>query len=210
MPSNSGFRHQFFIPTFAVWLLACIGALMPAAAQNTPASLPRCTGPVECEILWSEAQKAVELVSNMRIRLLTDSRIETYAPIRHSTIGAVVTKTPLGAGVYEIAIQIECYRSTPCDDLQHSGEMLFYTLLQSSKVGKKPVASTPQEAVLMQGKLGVDVLQAERKLKELGCNNAPSITMPAKGPGYEIYLSSCANGDTIVMRCEYGNCRPLR
>jgi outer membrane lipoprotein SlyB len=32
----------------------------------------------------------------------------------------------------------------------------------------------------------------------------------AKGPGFETYSVPCTNGETLIVRCEFGNCRALR
>ena len=34
--------------------------------------------------------------------------------------------------------------------------------------------------------------------------------LAAKGPGFETYSVACATGDTMMVRCEFGNCRALR
>lgn len=178
-------------------------------AQDAPASYPRCSSQTECEALWSAAQDAVGLVSNMRIRLATESRIETFAPTRPSTVGATVVKRPVGGGTYEVSIRLECYGHMPCADIQRSGEMLFYTHLQSAKLMFKPHENKQAEAAAS-GPLGKDSFQAERMAKEIKCSDSPKLSMPAKGGGYEIYMASCTNGDTAVLRCEYGNCRSLK
>lgn len=203
----------FSVATFAA--LAIAAAMPgPVAAQNVPAGPPRCSGPQECEIAWAEAQRSISLLSPMRIRLLTDTRIETYAPMRYGDVGVVATKLPIGNGVYEITVRLECYRSTPCDDLRRSGEMLFYTSIQGAKALSKPLvpatsnqSSTTTPAGLGSGK---DAFQAEQALRNSKCQSEPNAKMAANGPGYEIYTAPCTNGDTWVLRCEYGNCRMLR
>jgi len=65
----------------------------------------------------------------MRIRLLTDTRIETYAPTGAGRVGAVVTKVPSGESGYEILVQLECYGSIPCTDIQAKGSSLFNQLV---------------------------------------------------------------------------------
>lgn len=70
-----------------------------------------CTSQKQCEVMWANTQRAVDHMATMRIRLLTDTRIETYAPNQIGMIGAVATKTPTADG-YEITLQAECYRYT--------------------------------------------------------------------------------------------------
>jgi len=55
-----------------------------------------------------------------------------------------------------------------------------------------------------------DRFGAERLAKDRACNPEPQATLVAKGPGYESYAVACTNGDSLAIRCEYGNCRALR
>lgn len=111
-----------------IWLFSA-AMLMPLAYAQSPEQVaettPSCTEARKCEVMWSRAQEAISLVSNMRIRLATDSRIETFAPTSYGRTGAIVTKVPVGDAGYEMKIQIECYRSVDCTDLQKSGRRLF-------------------------------------------------------------------------------------
>ncbi len=88
-----------------------------------------CTGAKACEVMWAKAQQAAGSVSNMRIRLLTDSRVETFAPFRGGQVGAVVTKVPEGDG-YRIELQSECYRGTDCSEIRRAAADLFEALLK--------------------------------------------------------------------------------
>jgi hypothetical protein len=58
---------------------------------------------------------------------------------------------------------------------------------------------------------GKDIVVAERMARELGCATRDTVgKLLGKGPGQETYSFQCANGETLVLRCEFGNCRPLR
>lgn len=58
---------------------------------------------------------------------------------------------------------------------------------------------------------GKDVVVAEKLARELGCATRDTVgKLLGKGPGQETYSFQCANGETLVVRCEFGNCRPLR
>ena len=109
--------------------LATLALLASFAAHAEPLT---CADAKACERMWSDAQEAVGAVSNMRIRLLTDSRIETFAPSTYGRTGATVTKVPAGDG-YEIRLQIECYRSSnnsaSCDKIRSLMDDLFTLML---------------------------------------------------------------------------------
>lgn len=55
-----------------------------------------------------------------------------------------------------------------------------------------------------------DAYAAERVAKERQCNASPVSKLSAKGPGFETYNVACTNGDTMTIRCEFGNCRALQ
>jgi hypothetical protein len=57
---------------------------------------------------------------------------------------------------------------------------------------------------------GKDAVVAERTAKELGCTRDTSAKLVSKGPGHETYSFACMNGETLILRCEWGNCRALR
>ena len=56
---------------------------------------------------------------------------------------------------------------------------------------------------------GRDAFNAER-LALQSCNATPQASLTSKGAGFENYSITCANGDTLFVRCELGNCRELK
>lgn len=52
--------------------------------------------------------------------------------------------------------------------------------------------------------------RAEALAKAESCHTKPVAALAAKGPGFESYSVPCSNGDTMMVRCEFGNCRALR
>jgi hypothetical protein len=57
---------------------------------------------------------------------------------------------------------------------------------------------------------GKEAFVAERFAKEMGCSRDALGMLIGKGPGYESYSFQCMNGETLVVRCEFGNCRALK
>ena len=112
------------------------------------------------------------------------------------------------------------------DLTQSSGQDLQSMLMDLQRaVGNAPVASTAGSAPAqvqtqpMQADSagsaqrtagGVDMLQAERLARAQTCSGAPMPNLIAKGPGFETYSVACSNGDTMMVRCEFGNCRSLK
>ena len=57
---------------------------------------------------------------------------------------------------------------------------------------------------------GKDAFQAEHLPAAKACSSQPRAVLSAKGAGFETYMVACSNGDTLAVRCEFGNCRALR
>lgn len=57
---------------------------------------------------------------------------------------------------------------------------------------------------------GKDSYVAERLARELKCNDTALSKLVGKGAGYESYSMACTNGETLLIRCEFGNCRALK
>jgi hypothetical protein len=58
--------------------------------------------------------------------------------------------------------------------------------------------------------IGQDSVGAERIGRDMGCTRDTLATMIGKGPGYETYSLQCTNGETLIVRCEFGNCRAMK
>jgi len=54
---------------------------------------------------------------------------------------------------------------------------------------------------------GRDTYSAEQFAKANRCSVVPMATLVEKGPGYERHSIPCSNGQTMAVRCEFGNCR---
>lgn len=71
--------------------------------------------------------------------------------------------------------------------------------------------SAPVEvAAAPTGETGKDAYTAEQLARRELCNQTPKPSLIHKGAGYESYSVACTNGDALMMRCEFGNCRVLR
>ena len=57
---------------------------------------------------------------------------------------------------------------------------------------------------------GTEWPRVEALAKAEACHTEPVAQLSVKGPGFENYSVGCANGDTMMVRCEFGNCRALR
>ena len=55
-------------------------------------------------------------------------------------------------------------------------------------------------------KTGVDTYVAEKFAKTANCSAVPRAVLEEKGPGFERYSVLCSDGQTLALRCEFGNC----
>jgi len=53
---------------------------------------------------------------------------------------------------------------------------------------------------------GQDTYVAENFAKANNCSAAPRAVLEDKGPGFERYSVVCADGRSMALRCEFGNC----
>lgn len=67
-------------------------------------------------------------------------------------------------------------------------------------------AAPPKPAV----PFGQDSFQVQKLAKASNCAPDPLAILTAKGPGFENYSVKCSDGDALVYRCEFGNCRVLK
>ena len=70
-----------------------------------------------------------------------------------------------------------------------------------------PLAPASAPTVFKGGK---DVAGAERVALDESCHQAPQAMLAGSGAGFETYTVACANGDALMVRCEFGNCMVLR
>lgn len=73
-----------------------------------------------------------------------------------------------------------------------------------------PVTTSFQQPAVASRPLGQDAYNAGRVAMAESCSQQPAPALAAKGPGFESYTVACSNGDTLMLRCEFGNCRVLR
>lgn len=130
----------------AIWIAGVVGVLVGCAtlpAQQArrpppvPGPTPVCTFDRQCAEMWMAARQAAELVSGMRIRIFTDTFMETFVPRQSYMPAVAVTKYPIGQDSYEIRAEMQCRGR--CGDVGESGMALFNNLVTSAGIGvRKP------------------------------------------------------------------------
>ena len=84
---------------FALLLLPAIGH-----AQDTA---PVCSCPAQCDAMWAQATQDIEPASGMRIRIATNTLLETYVTNNAGRLTGTVTKRPVGNGSYAIELTLQ-------------------------------------------------------------------------------------------------------
>jgi hypothetical protein len=65
----------------------------------------------------------------------------------------------------------------------------------------------PKQAV---GQPGESSYEIERMAEVRQCHPEPRAMLSTRGAGFEVYTVACANGDALLLRCEWRECRVLR
>lgn len=99
--------------------------------------------------------------------------------------------------------QLEALRSSKCSANSHAAA-------SSSTVPQPAAATVTTYADPPPAPRGQDAYNADKFAQQQSCHSAPRSVLAGKGPGFETYTVACANGDTLFVRCEFGNCRALR
>ena len=73
-----------------------------------------------------------------------------------------------------------------------------------------PSMSPPRPAAPSAIAGGPDRYNAEAYVRASGCQKTPDVNFVNRVPGAETYAATCANGSSMVIRCEFGNCRAMR
>lgn len=148
-----------------VGVLLAITFVFPLGLRAEPAAgVPLCTNDQQCAAMWTTAQDWVGTITGMRLRMATDTRLETFAPTSFGRMGGVVTKYPVGEGAWEIRLRLECYHADSCGDMRAHGLKMFNMM----------VGTTP-----MPGKL--EKLAAEARAEaSAAASAAPQESKPTK------------------------------
>lgn len=115
--------------------LALAGCAAPARPYRPPVEIteaPTCNSKVTCQRMWLAAQESAQALTGMRLRMVTDTRIETFAPTTFGRSGATIVMYPMSANVYEIRADFECYRNSDCSDIRPLGINAFNARVKMS------------------------------------------------------------------------------
>ena len=109
---------------------------LPVVVNTTP---PTCSTQKDCELMWVNAQEWLGTITRMRLRIVTDSRLETFAATDFQHMSGTVLKYPLANGSYELRIALQCYREDgirECADLKANATNIFNTAVRSPEIAR--------------------------------------------------------------------------
>lgn len=73
-----------------------------------------------------------------------------------------------------------------------------------------PAAAPPLHTTNGAIATGQDAYTVQHLAQDQACRASASPVLTAKGPGFESYVVNCNSGDSLMFRCEFGNCRILK
>jgi len=109
--------------TAAAFCSGCAPTVYPSAFEPVPDPIHCKAGP-QCEAEWSAAESAIESASFMKVRLISDYRIETYTETSAGRMHGTVMKMPAPGGGYIISATFDCYTYGHCDS---AGALIRFT-----------------------------------------------------------------------------------
>lgn len=124
-------------------------------------------------------------------------RVQRFRIAIERASGCQVVSSNTDPGTFALSATVQCKSSGPTAEQQ--------TSKPATTPRTEPVAATKATA-----SVGQDAGNAERLAKQQSCHASPRAVLAGKGPGFESYVVPCANGDLLMIRCEFGNCRALR
>src|ERR1700709_1187437 len=99
----------------AVLLSSCAAGPSPQTVEQFKSTIPTCSGDADCKAKWEAAQLWVVHNAGFKIQTAPDVLIETYNPTGGSpSLGARVTKEPMGGGQYKIVVYVWCDNPFGC------------------------------------------------------------------------------------------------
>jgi len=110
----------------------------PAATQKQDsrslvAASPVCGSPTQCKIMWIRAHEALEQLTGMPVRTVTDVALKTEPPAGPGLLQGTVTKNALPNGRFELRASFECYRGDPrCGALREQATNAFNSMVSSA------------------------------------------------------------------------------
>jgi len=137
------------------------------------------------------------------------------------TFGTYFTQTPL-TGIWEAwgatfvglgLIGFQVWMESPERERWYASQetMMMNCMAREGYVNNDPTVTVtwvkPNRTTSYLRPVGRDTYNAENLAKRSSCSATPLATLVDKGPGFEIHKVACTNGQTMTIRCEFGNCR---
>lgn len=114
----------------AVFLVGCASTVNTKPKKEIVVSSPPvCSSEAECSEMWNKAIEQIQMISGMKLRILTDSYAETFTPRQSSRPTGSVVKTLNSDGTTTIKGNFNCGYSH-CRDIEASAENLFNIMVK--------------------------------------------------------------------------------
>ena len=104
---------------------------------------------------------------------------------------------------YDTEISIDMCKGVPA---RMSGALQSSTAVATVPANGSPLAN-------MQTVVATDTMKyafsAEAMAKQRQCSANPTAVLNARGPATEVYTVACNNGDALMLKCTYGECKAI-
>jgi hypothetical protein len=96
----------------------------PATSQQLEP--PICASSPACISMWQYAQVWVNQNSNWKIRVVSDTVIETFGPDNSTDVAYAITKEPLGDNRYQIVMRARCGSVSGCSPRSPTAQIIDF------------------------------------------------------------------------------------
>ena len=127
---NKSIAVGFFV---AASTFGALAQNTPRADPNAPTPTPECHCQDQCAAMWAAAPDAIEAASHMRLRLATDTLVDTYAPTDIGYMHGRAIKTPAIGGGFRFVADFDSRPALP--DSYKTALELFNLKLSSAGLG---------------------------------------------------------------------------
>jgi len=102
-------------------------------SRSLVAASPVCGSQTQCKIMWVRAHEALEQLTGMRVRSMSDTAIRTDPPAGPGLLQGTVSKHPLPNGRFELRANFECFPRDPrCGALRDQATNAFNSMVSAA------------------------------------------------------------------------------
>lgn len=169
---------------------------------------------VQADAFARDVETCRSLASNMRVQRTRTygSDVSDVVVIGAAMVFPVAVAGAALVGGIATAVYDEAYPSGGRAEPRMQQSALVNCMARKGYKNMDPNVTVTYVAPMQMGpalptrKTGLDTYVAEKFAKAANCSAVPRAVLEEKGPGFERYSVQCSDGQTLALRCEFGNC----